>query len=30
VMGHGAIVFDGSLDALAADARTTSEWLSAG
>ena len=30
VMGHGAIVFDGSLDALAAGARTTSEWLSAG
>jgi len=30
VMGHGAIVFDGSPDALAADERVTNEWLSVG
>jgi branched-chain amino acid transport system ATP-binding protein len=30
VMGHGAIVFNGSPDALAADERVTIEWLSVG
>ena len=30
VMGHGAIVFDGSPAALAADERVTNEWLSVG
>ncbi|SAL35371.1 ABC transporter ATP-binding protein [Caballeronia humi] len=30
VMGHGAIVFDGSFDALANDARIMNDWLSIG
>jgi branched-chain amino acid transport system ATP-binding protein len=30
VMGHGAIVFDGTFDALAADGRVSDDWLALG